>query len=35
MERKLLPVRRLGNSGIKVTVLGFGNWLTGHKEEEV
>jgi len=35
MERKLLPVRRLGNTGIKVTVLSFGNWVTGNKEEEV
>jgi voltage-dependent potassium channel beta subunit len=27
---------RLGNSGLKVSVLSFGNWLTGHdpKEEE-
>lgn len=25
--------RYLGNSGLKVSVLGFGNWLNSHKEE--
>jgi aryl-alcohol dehydrogenase-like predicted oxidoreductase len=22
--------RNLGNSGLKVSVIGFGNWVTGH-----
>lgn len=25
--------RTLGNSGLKVSVLGFGNWVTGHNAE--
>ena len=25
--------RNLGNTGLKVSVLGFGNWVTGHKAE--
>ena len=25
--------RQLGNTGIKVSVLSFGNWITGHSEE--
>ena len=25
--------RNLGNSGLKVSVIGFGNWVTGHDEE--
>ena len=25
--------RNLGNSGLKVSVLGFGNWVTGHDPE--
>lgn len=26
--------RYLGNSGLKVSVLSFGNWITGHSQEE-
>lgn len=26
--------RNLGNSGLKVSVLSFGNWVTGHDEKE-
>jgi voltage-dependent potassium channel beta subunit len=26
--------RYLGDSGLKVSVLGFGNWITGHSKEE-
>lgn len=25
--------KNLGNTGLKVSVLGFGNWVTGHKAE--
>ena len=25
--------RKLGNTGLKVSVLSFGNWITGHSEE--
>jgi len=29
-----LPCRFLGDSGLKVTIFGFGNWVTGHKKED-
>jgi len=30
-----IPTVYLGNSGLKVTRLSFGNWITGHKDEAV
>lgn len=35
MEKPKMPYRYLGNSGLKVSVVGFGNWLTGHNPEEI
>lgn len=36
-QEKQMVYRYLGNTGLKVSVLSFGNWITGHdeKEEEV
>lgn len=31
-ESKMI-YKTLGNSGLKVSVLGFGNWVTGHNAE--
>ena len=29
-EEQKMIYRYLGNTGLKVSVIGFGNWLTGH-----
>jgi aryl-alcohol dehydrogenase-like predicted oxidoreductase len=34
MQPKSLPMRNLGKTGLKVSILGFGNWITGDKIEE-
>jgi aryl-alcohol dehydrogenase-like predicted oxidoreductase len=27
--------KKLGNSGLKVSAIGFGNWITGHEPEAI
>jgi voltage-dependent potassium channel beta subunit len=35
MEAKpKMEYRYMGGTGLKVSILGFGNWVTGHSEEE-
>ena len=35
-QESKMVYRKLGNTGLSVSVLGFGNWVTGHdaKAEE-
>ncbi len=28
-----MEYRFLGNTGLKVSCLGYGNWITGHKDD--
>jgi len=34
MHSLAIPTRNLGKTGLKVTCLGYGNWVTGNKIEE-
>jgi aryl-alcohol dehydrogenase-like predicted oxidoreductase len=30
LKEQNMIYRYLGNTGLKVSIIGFGNWLTGH-----
>lgn len=35
LQEKAMKYRYLGNTGLRVSIIGFGNWLTGHDAKAI